>query len=270
MFTGFNLELKKSNFDFSRLKTIGDSLLSAHKEQVKETLNAFMLDDGSIDGTGMQKDWFPLIHTDVFISHSHKDEDEAIGLAAFLNHKFGLTAFIDSCVWGYANDLLRQIDDAYCRNIEGPTYNYDKRNYSTSHVHMMLATALTMMIDKTECVIFLKSPNSITSSDVINNRTMSPWIYHELAMTKLVRKKSPESHRQQKMLKSKAAYAEDSIQKSLNVSYVTDLGHLYQIDEADLAEWIEAREGDKTAHALDHLYNVKQITPTPLSETVYG
>ena len=64
----------------------------------------------------------------------------------------------------------------------------------TSHVHMMLDTALTEMIDNTECIMFYNTPNSVLLADdlqkIKNEKkkvTLSPWIYHELAMTSLVR-----------------------------------------------------------------------------------
>lgn len=47
----------------------------------------------------MQVSWFPQIKADVFISHSHSDEKLAIIFAGWLYNAFGLTAFIDSCVW---------------------------------------------------------------------------------------------------------------------------------------------------------------------------
>ena len=62
----------------------------------------------------MQANWFPQIKADIFISHSHKDKGLALALAGWLEETFGLTAFIDSCVWGYANKLLKMIDDEYC------------------------------------------------------------------------------------------------------------------------------------------------------------
>ena len=54
---------------------------------------------------------------------------------------------------------------------------------------MMLSTALTMMIDKVECVLFLNTPKSIDTTEVID-KTKSPWIYLEMAMMKLVRKRN--------------------------------------------------------------------------------
>ena len=55
-----------------------------------------------------------------------------IALNGWLYESFGIKSFIDSSVWGYANDLLKLIDDAYCLNLEGTnkSYNYEKRNYS--------------------------------------------------------------------------------------------------------------------------------------------
>lgn len=54
---------------------------------------------------------------------------------------------------------------------------------------MMLASALTMMIDKAECVIFLNTPNAVSTEEIID-KTESPWIYYETVMTNLVRHKN--------------------------------------------------------------------------------
>ena len=45
-----------------------------------------------------------------------------------------------------SNDLLRRIDENYCRHSNGISFDYNKRNYSTSHVHMMLSIALSKML----------------------------------------------------------------------------------------------------------------------------
>lgn len=71
-----------------------------------------------------------------------------------LHDCFGLEAFIDSCSWGYCDDLLNKIDKKYCYDSKKKTYDYHLRNYTTSHVHMMLSTALAEMMDNTECIIF--------------------------------------------------------------------------------------------------------------------
>lgn len=42
---------------------------------------------------------------------------------------------------------------------------------------MMLNGALAKMINSTECLIFMNTPNSIKAQDVENeNKTASPWI----------------------------------------------------------------------------------------------
>lgn len=250
MFTGFDLI---TNIDFSDYENEGESLFARHRRQVKDKLDAFMLNDGHLDGSEMQENWFPQMNCDVFISHSHKDEKTAVGLAGWLNNSFGLTAFIDSCVWGYSDDLLRKLDDEFCQ-IEGrSTYSYELRNYSTSHIHMMLSTALTMMIDKSECVIFLNSPNSISSSDVISNQTRSPWIYHEIAMTQLIRRRSLSEYRPDLFQKSEKTIIMDSAH-GVPVKYRLDMKHLHKITDNDLIAWYGTQHLTPTEYPLDHLY----------------
>ena len=189
MFAGFDLDLSDIN---PRFKNQGYRLFLESKKKVEKELNEFLESDGSIDGTSMQNDWFPQIESDIFISHSHNDYEKAITLAGWLNETFKLDVFIDSCVWGSADVLLKKIDDSYCWMSDVGSYSYEKRNYSTSHVHMMLSAALTSMIDKSECLLFLNTPNTINTKDVIEQKTKSPWIYLEIQISQLVRKKIPE------------------------------------------------------------------------------
>ena len=104
MFAGFNLETEEM---FLEYKALGESLFNENKQQVEREFEKFIREDGSIDGTAMQDNWFPQINADIFISHSHADEEKAIALAGWLKHTFDLNVFIDSCVWGYANNLLK-------------------------------------------------------------------------------------------------------------------------------------------------------------------
>ncbi|WP_411334470.1 hypothetical protein ACK1LH_03265 [Metabacillus indicus] len=244
MFAGFNL---KMNSEFLSYSNIGNTILEENKEHIEKEFDSFLLSDGSIDGTKMQNDWFPEINADVFISHSHADKEKAIAVAGWLYEKFGLTVFIDSCVWGYAANLLKKIDDIYCKNKDSNTYNYEKRNFSTSHVYMMLSTALTKMIDKTECVLFLNTPNSIVTNEVIK-QTKSPWIYYELAMTQSIRKKDPIRFG----LIKKGYYLKHA--QVLDIKYKLDIGHLCEISQNDLQEWEKAYNPNGDSHALDVLY----------------
>src|SRR5438309_1285086 len=108
MFRAFNL----SDCGFNRLpREIGDTMNARNVKLVKQALEAFLV-AGKVDGSEMQDHWFPKIEADVFISHSHTDELAAIELAGWLKDQFGLNSFIDSCVWGHADELLKQVDDA--------------------------------------------------------------------------------------------------------------------------------------------------------------
>lgn len=254
-----NLSLFKADY-YKRALASGRERYDAIKTDVEKTINSFVLQNGKIDGSKMQANWFPQIEADVFISHSHRDEDLAIVLSEWLHSEFGLSVFIDSCVWGYSDSLLKLVDDEYCLNIGGQTYNYTKRNYSTSHVHMMLSTALTMMIDKAECILFLNTPNSITPYDVVS-KTKSPWIYSEIAMTGLVRQKPIEEYRVKRVLESFSEGGE--IRKGLDVEYIINTEHLTEINSGILEDWRTSwrfrgkkYSPDYTQHALDILYSI--------------
>ncbi|WP_045521364.1 toll/interleukin-1 receptor domain-containing protein [Neobacillus niacini] len=249
MFAGYNLVADKALAqDFIKKGMI---IYNENMKQVQKELDHFLQDDNSLNGTAMRDNWFPQIEADVFISHSHKDQNIALGLAGWLKEHFGLTAFIDSSVWGYAGDLLKEIDDKHCLQNNG-NYSYQKRNHSTSHVHMMLSTALTMMMDKTECLIFINSQNSIETKGAIE-QTKSPWIYLEIAMSKLIRKIKPE---RESVIIHKAF---EDLSEQLTINYNLDLNHLADINYNHLISWystfteaINITKGQ--VHPLDVLY----------------
>lgn len=251
MFKGFNL---KTQLSFQNYYNIGQQIYHKMKKEVEGNIDKYVCKDGSLDGTKIQSDWFPQIKANIFISHSHKDEDLAIGIAGWLYNEFGLVSFIDSCVWGYSNQLLRKIDDIYCLNDNSESsYNYEKRNYSTSHVHMMLSMALTMMIDKTECIFFLNTSNSTCSTkDTIKNQTNSPWIYSEIVTTKVIQKKNLPEDRMKKLEIIKKALNEYA---QLNVHYDLDFKHLYALNDTDLIEW-QRLNTTKGTESLDNLYKL--------------
>ncbi len=263
MHTGFELFLNSSDFNkdsYNMLIESGRERYNISKIKIEDKLNSFILENGSLDGSRMQDNWFPQINADIFISHSHQDENLAIALSEYLNTRFGLSVFIDSCIWGYSDNLLRIIDNEYCLNPSGETYDYVKRNYSTSHVHMMLSTALTMMIDKAECILFLNTPNSITPNEVIL-KTKSPWIYSEIAITNLIRKKPIEEYRIKRMTESFSEGGE--LKKGLDIEYIINTEHLTSIDVDIFREWESTWKfsGKKYApnyskHVLDTLYEI--------------
>jgi hypothetical protein len=254
MYKGFNLDLVFSEEEKSDFYEIGLSTFKSNKNNVSETLKDLILTNGNFDGTKMQENWFPQIQADVFISHSHNDEKTAITLAGWLNHSFGINTFIDSCIWGYSNDLLKLIDNQFCLQDDG-YYSYQKRNFSTSHVHMMLSTALSMMIDNTECLFFLNTPNSLTTSGIINS-TLSPWIYSEITMSKLIRKKKLSNYRTENL----RMFSEGAkIQLNESIEYKLDINHLTDINKTDLINWYNAYNANKTKHPIDTLYRHHKI-----------
>lgn len=240
------------NGDFLNYVQYGKTIYNSQKQKVKDEISKFILDDGTLNGSDMQNSWFPQIHADVFISHSHNDKEKAIALAGWLKHTFGLDVFIDSSVWGSADELLKKIDDRYCKNTDSTTYSYEKRNFSTSHVHTMLSTALTMMIDQTECLFFLNTPETINASSVISS-TKSPWIYYEIGISKFVRKREP--NRQKGIIKK--GMFENA--QDLTIQYKLDLDHLYDINQSILLDWQKLFTQYSENHPLDLLYGMKGL-----------
>lgn len=198
MFSKFQLE-GITPYDFSGYEGYGRSYFENYQAEIETSLQDFIDENGVIDGTKLQNNWFPVeTDFDVFLSHSHSDEKTAIALAGFLQKELGLNTFIDSCLWGYSNELLKRIDIQYCMHRNGEMFDYDKRNYSTSHVHMMLSIALTSMIDACETVFLLNTPQSISlEEDIKKEQTSSPWIYHELSTANVMRVKPITDYRNQ-------------------------------------------------------------------------
>jgi hypothetical protein len=249
MYRGFNLKLKWYNEKYHQ---IGLELYNAEKNKVWGKLEDLVLPDGSLDGRKLQDDWFPEVEANVFLSHSHKNKDQAIALAGLLWEEMQVTTFIDSSVWGFADDLLLEIDKKYCFNTNTKTYRYEDRNRSTSHVHLMLSAALSKMIDKAECLFFLNTPDSIQTDEVMD-RTISPWIYAEIATSKLIRKKELQEHRP--ITKSFSDFGRmKRLDEQLSISHELQLGHLTEIDINTLRSWLNAVNNEE--FKLDLLYEL--------------
>jgi hypothetical protein len=219
------LKLDSQEVD-SRYLAVGLGIVEEVDSRIQETIKKFKLRDGSLNGKAMTADWFPIVNADVFISHSHKDLEIALSLAGQMKSELDINCFIDSCVWKYADDLLKLVDDEYCWQPASKTYNYSKRNYSTSHVHMMLSVALNKMMDNCEALIFLNTPNSITPDKVVTDEdeTLSPWIYAELSSSHLIRNRPLKDHR--RVGKSMDSLQEMFSSRDLKVRHEVDISHL--------------------------------------------
>jgi len=222
--------------------------------KIRERVTNKIIKGDTIDATLLQNNWFPGVKADIFISHSHLDSDKAHNLSVWLYDTFGLVSFIDEDIWGYADDLLRQIDDDYCFVESRHVYDYRLRNLSTTHVHAMLSNALIQMIDQTECLFFLHSKNSIKTTDTAQNaiqkKTESPWLYLELMMSQIIRQRVPDRHPHMKM-------ARIQNQKIPPFQYDVDLSQLPVIMDGGLEFWeIEHKKQFFQPHPLDTLYEI--------------
>lgn len=284
MYKGFNIKLIKSfpsfdnsNEDFNRAYEQGNSINEENKREIRSELEKFLRNDNKLDGNSIKNQWFPKVKADVFISHSHDDEKQAIALSGWLKRNFNLNSFIDSLVWDYAPDLIDEFNNKYnviAQNPPNVTYGYKTAKYISSHIDLMLSTALNSMIDHCEALIFLNTPSSTGQAiqnevfDLTNVEIESPWIYSELETSKIVREKL-DRKRHKIMLKSFSHGASISME-SLNESslppivYDTSVKHLYRLTRENLNEWERLYKNryksiNYQQHPLDSLYDLMKI-----------
>jgi len=291
MYRGFNLKLgdhtfleayqpKKQKYSYSfisenkKFKEKLNTIKEKPEILLKNTKKPEVLLENSKNGTKIQNKWFPKIEADIFISHSHKDLELAKNLAYWLEDTFRLKSFIDSDVWRYGDDLIKILDDKYSK-IQNDSffdsllpkeneehYNYNIRNQTTSHVHIMLTTALTNMITNSKAFFFLNTSNSILNNLIEygsdEKKTHSPWIYHELNVIKMIlklQKKIISSSKQQLLM--------ESIDEDL--SYDASLKDLITINNRKLKSWSEKYEQDKfkggclSSNSLGCLYEILNL-----------
>lgn len=195
--------------------------------------------DLRLDGDLIQKEWFPKKDWDVFLSHSHNDLDKALKIKVLLEH-FGLKVFVDSTVWRFADNLLRKIDDAYAQRSEGHYY-YNKRNQTTAAVHLMLSTALTQVMDNAEAVFFLNTPNStlqhFAGTEYDKTLIASPWIYHEIMMTKFLRPNAYKM-REKGIINENGDYTKQY--ENLKMLRSADLSHMQKLSLSKFAGWVSS------------------------------
>ena len=246
------------NKEIAELIRKGKNYVDECKRPIKKAIKDYLTMDGTIDASKLKDDWFPkLQNKHVFLSHSHKDEELAKGVAASLQEK-GVSVFIDSLVWNYCDELIRQMDKNYCKTGDGH-YDYRLRNYTTSHVHNMLGVALMKMMDRCECVIFLNTDNATAEkplqcgaehSKQILSYTHSPWIYHEIQMIKYIQKKIPERLICKPLLEQGQFTLEKSITKLPYFDYTVNLNDMAVLTLKELKDL----KCDEDGRALDQLY----------------
>lgn len=269
MYKGFNLKTNGSNFDGCDVYI--KDLYDDYKWEVENNLDLYVCKNGNLDGDKIINNWFPEINAHVFISHSHNDEILAKNFAGWLKDNFNIDSFIDSCVWGYLDDLQKKIDEKFSQSdYETGYYDYTKRNYSTSHVHIMLSTALMSMMDKCECVIFLNTDNSTVQSKgeytTDDSKVSSPWIYDELIMTNYLREKIP-----QRILKENQPFLEHSKDIKDYQQLIIEYGdkafdNLIPIDDDIIEDFYNSTLNDRLLSKLEIGY----INPENMLDSLYS
>lgn len=265
MFSHFNVKLDFIDF-LKDYHEFGQEVLKRNKTRLYKALDHYTDGNGIIDGGRLQEDWFSTIPVDVFISHSHKDLDIAISLAGWLQTEFGLSSFVDSCLWGYIENLLAEINDKYnCIHIDPngtKTYNHQGAIDASTHVDAMLSMSLNKMLQHSEAIFFLSTENSIVKSQNYPGdlNTYSPWIYLELCLANTSAITIPER------LKSK--YRTDELghpllEHKLLVQYPVELTKFSNLDSDTLLHWHSAWKhrdvgAQKINHPLDILYKEKK------------
>ena len=241
MYKGFNLTLNNSFFDYKLqqdISIIKRGILNqneANKDKIRKDIKELIKNNNSISANDIILNWFRISDYDIFLSHSHSDKNLAINLASWLNLKFGLRTFIDSCIWGNFIDLARDLNNSYSLT-QNNNYDYDKAQNVFTHVNALLNTSLTNMINRCESVFFLNTDNSIAESSYTNQDiTLSPWIYHELLITKVIEKIKPRPSLES--LTKSDFLAFDSINESLIIEYDAEISHLFNLDNAKLKNW---------------------------------
>ena len=275
MFEGFNLKLSINMEDGSffedaltieRMKKELKNTVFANSYRHLKNVSDYLNDgDGTLDADQIIGDWFPPNAFDIFLSHSHKDESLAIIIAYLFKKKCGLNVFIDSIFWGYSDELLREVDNKYAYNNDSNTYSYDVRNKTTSNVYLMLNSALIEVIDKSECLIFLNSENSIVqdsdTSKLYQNDsyTTSPWLMSELNFSSKARKVYPQ--RIDPTIKRHVSLEKSFVESASNVlqvKYKLPMNHLNELTEDNFKKWFEKIINSELneLEALDYLYKL--------------
>ena len=169
----------------------------------------------------------PTEKFDVFISHAHKDWDLASRFKNYLEQTFSLRVFVDSAYWGNIDNLQKELNSEHLKNGK---YDYKLTNRVAQHANIILATALSDMINKCELVFFLHTENSVAEvPDLLDKEaTFSPWIYYELHTAVLLEKNK------QVALDEAFYSATESLKQ---ISYKLPLSEMTKLERKDFDEW---------------------------------
>lgn len=145
---------------------------------ISEGIDKF-IKNGEINVDLLSDEIFPASEEyDFFISHSHADIEIIKKLAEYLKN-LGFKVFVDSEIWGSVYKLLQKFDNKICLHENGETYDYYKRNNTTSNIFLILSIALGKVIRNSNYFMFVKSNSSHKKIDN-TECTYSPWLSQEI------------------------------------------------------------------------------------------
>ena len=253
MYRAFDVNLVHEQYwsKFSKFYDYNDSIVCA-----MDTLRMLINSSKEISANQIKQILLPKEHYDIFISHSHKDLLLAKGLAGYLKALCGLSCFIDSLYWGNIDELQEELNRMHLHKDEATGKEYFDHQSTmevAKHANMILASALTEMIDNCECVFFLNTDNSVIrgTEAISKNETYSPWIYHEVFTTTIIQKK------QRSKFNESYQFRDNAIKQIPDISYGLDLSGMTVLREEDIFEWEIKINSNKDKHPLDVLYNLK-------------
>jgi len=266
MFTGYILDIDNvdslmNSFEIQMNIKGASERFAKVKESLQQNMSTYLLDaydeeTDSIIMKSLEKDFFPNVHSHIFISHSSKDKESALALAGFLWKNCKIDTFIDSMLWEYCDDLLRTLDHIFSRT-GFKSYDYNSRNITTAQVHILLNMALAKMINTTECFIFLGSNNSLKRDDfmISSEETESPWIYSELLLSEIIQKRLPKDHR---ILHFNESFSH-SASEIPSFIYDASLSQLQSLSHKNIIDSIARLNGEvdnaRAEKFLDYLYD---------------
>lgn len=219
-------------FDFDESYQQGLLEVRKKKKEIEERLKAYSFPENvnEVDLSKVMNDWFPVEKWDFFLSHSHNDDDEkmSIAISYYLQEKFQLKCFVDSCTWGYADTLIEKMKKYYIAKEQ-----IDKGLYNAivTHVHIMLNSALMKTMQSATAFLFLQTNNSLEKKHMTaDDWTYSSWIYSELCMSRVM---SDILYSHSKASDNKSNILLDSVQLRMGYSDVTT-SHLKNVTLANL------------------------------------
>lgn len=137
------------------------------------------------------------------------------------------------------------------KNTTNDNYNYNKRNFSTSHVHTLLSMAMLNAIKRYECFLFIESNNSLTLKDGIKDHSLSPWIYQEIEFANSLPKILPNRLQSESIEKAFAITESLAAGGVLKIQHALKMGAFHLLDVNDL-NMMQDRKGTNGLDSLNY------------------